>query len=160
MVLWSVMKFDELSTQQLYDIIKLRIDVFVVEQNCPYPELDNKDTLSETYHVLGKNNDDELVTYARLLPVGVSFKEASIGRVVTKPSARGKGLGHALIKNLLKQANHFGLNSQFVSVRKHSLKVFINSMVFKKYPRPIWKMIFCISICYLLIGKTPNKYCC
>ena len=102
MVLWSVMAFSELSTHQLYDIMKLRVDVFVVEQNCPYGELDNKDTLEGAYHLLGKNEEtNELVAYSRLLPTGVSYDEVSIVRVTTRLTARKNGLGHELIKQAI-----------------------------------------------------------
>ena len=100
MITWHSIPFSELSTQQLYQLLKLRVDVFVVEQNCPYPELDGKDTLAGVEHLLGYA-DEELVACARLLPPGTSYDNTSIGRVATKQSARGDGLGHQLIKEAL-----------------------------------------------------------
>ena len=100
MITWHSIPFSELSTQQLYQLLKLRVDVFVVEQNCPYPELDGKDTLAGVEHLLGYA-DAELVACARLLPPGTSYDNTSIGRVATKLSARGDGLGHQLIKEAL-----------------------------------------------------------
>lgn len=100
MITWHSIPFSELSTQQLYQLLKLRVDVFVVEQNCPYPELDGKDTLAGVEHLLGYA-DTELVACARLLPPGTSYDNTSIGRVATKQSARGDGLGHQLIKEAL-----------------------------------------------------------
>lgn len=100
MITWHSIPFSELSTQQLYQLIKLRVDVFVVEQNCPYPELDGKDTLAGVEHLLGYA-DAELVACARLLPPGTSYDNTSIGRVATKQSARGDGFGHQLIKEAL-----------------------------------------------------------
>lgn len=100
MITWHSIPFSELSTQQLYQLLKLRVDVFVVEQNCPYPELDGKDTLAGVEHLLGYA-DAELVACARLLPPGTSYDNMSIGRVATKQSARGDGLGHQLIKEAL-----------------------------------------------------------
>ncbi|NOJ10702.1 GNAT family N-acetyltransferase [Vibrio splendidus] len=100
MITWHSIPFSELSTQQLYQLLKLRVDVFVVEQNCPYPELDGKDTLAGVEHLLGYA-DAELVACARLLPPGTSYDNTSIGRVATKQSARGDGLGHQLIKEAL-----------------------------------------------------------
>ncbi len=94
---WIRSDFQALSTWQLYDLLKLRTDVFVVEQHCPYPELDNLDRHPETYHLLGYR-DEVLIAYARLLPAGLSYPEVSIGRVVCLKSERGKGLGNALIK--------------------------------------------------------------
>jgi len=100
MITWHSIPFSELSTQQLYQLLKLRVDVFVVEQNCPYPELDGKDTLAGVEHLLGYA-DAELVACARLLPPGTSYDNMSIGRVATKQSVRGDGLGHQLIKEAL-----------------------------------------------------------
>lgn len=100
MITWHSIPFSELSTQQLYQLLKLRVDVFVVEQNCPYSELDGKDTLAGVEHLLGYA-DAELVACSRLLPPGTSYDNTSIGRVATKQSARGDGLGHQLIKEAL-----------------------------------------------------------
>ncbi|MEZ9886762.1 GNAT family N-acetyltransferase [Vibrio splendidus] len=100
MITWHSIPFSQLSTQQLYQLLRLRVDVFVVEQNCPYPELDGKDTLAGVEHLLGYA-DAELVACARLLPPGTSYDNTSIGRVATKQSARGDGLGHQLIKEAL-----------------------------------------------------------
>ncbi|CDT27795.1 GNAT family N-acetyltransferase [Vibrio coralliirubri] len=102
MITWHSIPFSELSTQQLYQLLKLRVDVFVVEQTCPYPELDGKDTLAGVEHLLGYS-DEELVACARLLPPGTSYDNTSIGRVATKQSARGDGLGHQLIKEALRR---------------------------------------------------------
>ncbi|MCX2760147.1 GNAT family N-acetyltransferase [Vibrio sp. Sgm 22] len=100
MITWHSIPFSELSTHQLYQLLKLRVDVFVVEQTCPYPELDGKDTLAGVEHLLGYS-DEELVACARLLPPGTSYDHTSIGRVATKQSARGDGLGHQLLKEAL-----------------------------------------------------------
>ncbi|EGU61446.1 ElaA protein [Vibrio nigripulchritudo ATCC 27043] len=95
---WQLLSFDKLSNIQLYQMLKLRVDVFVVEQDCPYPELDDKDHLDGVYHLLGYEGE-ELVACARLLARGISYPETtSIGRVVTKESARGHGLGHELME--------------------------------------------------------------
>nr|WP_319553582.1 GNAT family N-acetyltransferase [uncultured Vibrio sp.] len=99
---WITLPFSQLTTLQLYELMRLRVDVFVVEQTCPYPELDGKDTLNGVYHLLGYN-DDELVACARLLPAGTTFDNVSIGRVVTKKTARGGGLGHKLLEEALTQ---------------------------------------------------------
>ncbi|USD65566.1 GNAT family N-acetyltransferase [Vibrio sp. SCSIO 43136] len=98
---WKCLPFESLSNHQLYELLKLRVDVFVVEQNCPYPELDGKDTLTSTYHLLGYQGD-ELVACARLLDKDVSYAGASsIGRIATKASARGHRLGHKLMEQAL-----------------------------------------------------------
>ncbi|MBD1557306.1 GNAT family N-acetyltransferase [Vibrio sp. S9_S30] len=101
MIHWQLLSFTQLSTMQLYQMIKLRVDVFVVEQDCPYPELDDKDHAEGAFHLLGYDGE-ELVACARLLAKGISYSDvASIGRVATKESARGTGLGHELMQQAL-----------------------------------------------------------
>ncbi|GIU53898.1 GNAT family N-acetyltransferase [Shewanella sp. KT0246] len=95
---WKLLSFNEFSLDELYEVLKLRVDVFVVEQNCPYPELDNKDRLPGAKHLLGLNPQGELIAYTRILPAGVSYPEASIGRVIIAESGRGKGIAHALMQ--------------------------------------------------------------
>lgn len=92
---WVLKKFQELSPDELYALLRLRAEVFVVEQTCAFQDLDNKDQSS--YHLLGYS-DQELVAYTRLVPPGVSYEFASIGRVVTSPAHRKKGLGKALME--------------------------------------------------------------
>lgn len=96
---WNCLKFEELSLQQLYSILQLRIEVFIVEQKCAFQDADNKDTSG--YHLMGWKGD-RLIAYTRLLPAGISFKEPSIGRVVTSPVARGEGIGHELMERSIK----------------------------------------------------------
>lgn len=91
---WSLKKFDDLTPLELYKIMQLRNEVFVVEQNCPYQDADNKDLSS--YHFMGWDND-KLLAYTRILPPGLSYTEASIGRVVNSPAARGTGIGRELM---------------------------------------------------------------
>lgn len=99
---WLCLSFSALSGKQLYELIKLRIDVFVVEQNCPYRELDDKDHLPGVKHLLGYQ-DNKLVAYARLLPPGISYRQVSIGRIVTAKNSRKNGLGKALLTTALQQ---------------------------------------------------------
>lgn len=100
MITWQLKPFSDLTTEQLYSLLKLRVDVFVVEQTCPYPELDDKDHQLGVFHLLGYQ-DDELIACARLLPKGISYPSVSIGRVATKESHRGGGLGHKLLQQAL-----------------------------------------------------------
>jgi ElaA protein len=93
---WSVKHFSELSNTELYKIIQLRLAVFSVEQNCPYQDADDKD--QEAYHLVAKNLSGELVAYARILPPGISYKEVSIGRVISSASVRGTGIGKELMQ--------------------------------------------------------------
>jgi len=83
------------SPLELYKVLKLRIDVFVVEQECPYEEIDNKDI--DAKHIYLKDKD-HIVAYLRVLPPGLSYKEASIGRVLVNIKYRGKGYGRQIMK--------------------------------------------------------------
>lgn len=83
-----VKHFDELSTKELFEIYKLRVDVFVVEQECPYPEVDDADL--NAYHIW-LQDEDGIEAYARVLPPGTTFNEASIGRVIAKKRRLGLG---------------------------------------------------------------------
>ncbi len=96
---FEIKAFDDLSLREFHDILQLRVNVFIVEQNCPYPELDGKDPLS--FHVLGRDESGRLVATARILPAGVSYDEVSIGRVSSHPDLRGKGIGHPLMEAIL-----------------------------------------------------------
>ncbi len=93
---WIIKHFSSLSLDELYSVIQLRQAVFVVEQNCPYQDADDKDRAA--VHVMGFDGRKELAAYARLLPAGASFEEVSIGRVITSKSARGSGSGKELIR--------------------------------------------------------------
>ncbi len=93
-VSWEIKSFNELSPAELYSILQLRNEVFIVEQNCPYQDMDNKD--QQSYHLMGLF-DNKLVAYTRILPPGVAYEQASIGRVVTSPHARRTGLGKELM---------------------------------------------------------------
>lgn len=87
--------FEELTPAELYDILRLRSEIFVVEQNCVFLDTDNKD--QKCYHTM-LYTGDELVAYARLVPAGLSYSEISIGRIVTGNSVRGKGMGKVLVQ--------------------------------------------------------------
>ncbi|MBV7434198.1 hypothetical protein KRX19_04080 [Cardiobacteriaceae bacterium TAE3-ERU3] len=76
---WQHYMFAALDNMQLYSLLRLRTDIFVVEQQCAYPELDGKDYLAETRHLLGCK-DNQLIAYARVLAPGVSYRNPSIGR--------------------------------------------------------------------------------
>lgn len=92
---WLLKRFDELTPYQLYAILQLRNEVFVVEQNCVFQDADDKD--QNSYHLMGFL-DNKLVAYTRLVPAGLSYEQASIGRVVTSPSVRGSGAGKLLMQ--------------------------------------------------------------
>lgn len=96
---WTYKSFPELTTGELYEILHLRNEVFVVEQNCPYQDLDFKD--QKSFHLMGWI-DGKLAAYTRIIPKGISYTEASIGRVVTSPAFRKCGAGRALMKESIR----------------------------------------------------------
>jgi len=91
---WILKKFEDLTPFDLYAILQLRNEVFVVEQNCVYQDLDNKDQPS--YHLMGWDAD-KLLAYTRIIPPGIAYTEPSIGRVITSPAARRTGTGKELM---------------------------------------------------------------
>lgn len=91
---WKIRRFQELSTAELYDLLQLRSEVFVVEQNCVYQDIDGKDR--KALHLIGEY-DSKIVAYARLFKAGDYFDEASIGRVVVMANYRDKKWGHELM---------------------------------------------------------------
>jgi ElaA protein len=96
-ITWYHKHFKNLLTTELYQILQLRNEVFIVEQNCPFQDLDDKDF--KCYHLMGFDTDSQKVmAYTRIVPAGVSYEEASIGRVVTSPLARGSGIGKQLMQ--------------------------------------------------------------
>ncbi len=92
---WITFSFAELTTQQLYEVMRLRQQVFVVEQECAYLDLDNLDP--QATHMLYRQ-EEQLSAYQRCLPPGLSYPESSIGRIVVNPAARGQQLGRALVQ--------------------------------------------------------------
>ncbi len=91
----TVKAFQELTVHELYDLLKLRSEVFVVEQNCVFLDQDDKDL--KCHHLL-LFSEDQLVGYSRLVPAGLSYPEMAIGRVVSAPSVRGKGMGKVVME--------------------------------------------------------------
>lgn len=101
MLQWTCKKFEELAPHELYAVLRLRSEVFVVEQNCVFLDMDDKDQGS--WHLMGTNDAGELVAYTRLVPPGLIYPIASIGRVVTAPAARRTGAGRALMQASISQ---------------------------------------------------------
>lgn len=92
---WTIKDFNDLTPSELYAILQLRNEVFVVEQNCVFQDADDKD--QHCKHLMGWL-EGRLVAYTRLVPPGVSYTEPSIGRVITSPSVRRTGAGKELMK--------------------------------------------------------------
>ena len=98
---WRFAHFDALTPREVHDLYQLRVAVFVLEQNCPFQDVDGADL--DAWHLLGTAGGS-LHAYARLLKPGVKFPEASIGRVITSQEARGTGLGRVLMAEALERA--------------------------------------------------------
>ena len=94
-ILWKIKTFQELTTAELYDIIKARIEVFVIEQNCPYADCDDTDQIA--LHLWAEQNGD-VVCYCRIFPENIKYAETSIGRVLTTKKGRGRNLGRQMMK--------------------------------------------------------------
>lgn len=129
-VAWQAKHFSELTLNQLYDALKLRIDVFVVEQTCFYPDLDGEqnqlDRHPETIHLLGYQGDS-LGAYLRILPQGQSYKDyVSIGRVAIAEHARGRGIGHELMVEALKLSQeYFPKKSIKISAQEYLISFYL-----------------------------------
>lgn len=95
----KILKFEEFSIEQIYAVLKLRSEVFVIEQNCVYQDLDGKD--DKALHVLGYE-DGLLIAYARCFDAGIYFEEAAIGRVLVRDNYRKLGYGHQITKEAIK----------------------------------------------------------
>lgn len=94
-IIWKIKTFDEFTVPELYNVLKARCDVFILEQNCVYPDLDGYDP--QAIHIWAEENG-EILANCRIFDRGIKYKEASIGRVLTTEKARGKNLGKQLMK--------------------------------------------------------------
>jgi len=125
---WRLKPYNELTLDELYDLLQLRQMVFSVEQNCAYLDADGKDQL--TWHLLGYKND-KLIAYSRLIPAGVTFTEISIGRVVTHKNYRMTGAGKELMRrSVLHCEELFGVQPIRIGAQKY-LKAFYEGFGFK-----------------------------
>lgn len=104
MINWILKKFDDLTPHELYAILQLRTEVFVVEQKCVFQDMDDKD--QQCYHYMGWK-DGYLAAYIRIVPPGVAYEYASIGRVVNSPKARGTGIGKELMQTAINKTYEF-----------------------------------------------------
>jgi ElaA protein len=95
-------RFSELDAHCLYEILSLRQAVFVVEQRCAFVDADGRDL--HAWHLLGRDARGTLVAYLRLLPPGVRFPEPSLGRILTKASIRGEGVGKTLVREGIRKS--------------------------------------------------------
>lgn len=94
-ITWQICRFQELTVAQLYAILRARSAVFVVEQNCPYLDMDDAD--QDSQHLIAWSEDQQAAAYLRIVPPGLKYPEASLGRVITSQFARGTGIGKELL---------------------------------------------------------------
>ena len=122
-IIWSIIHFNELSSIQLFDLMELRTQIFVVEQNCPYQEVDTKD--KSAFHVLGYDRNGLLIAVARVLPLGISYDEVSFGRVAIRKEYRGKGTAHELTQKLISFIKtHLKSDEIRISAQSHLLQFY------------------------------------
>lgn len=109
MIAWRFARFEELDAREVHDILQARSAVFVVEQNCVFLDMDGADP--QSWHLVGRDSPPALgahgpvLAYCRLVPPGLKYPEASIGRVITSQAGRGKGLGRELMDEALRRAH-------------------------------------------------------
>lgn len=133
MIDWHFAAFGELTPRQIHDVYRLRVQVFIVEQNCVFQDVDGVDP--QCFHLLGYSSGD-LVAYARLLPAGVKFDEPSIGRVITAPSVRRTGLGRVLMREAMMRARELWPGQPLRIGAQAHLERFYNEFGFTKSGDP------------------------
>ena len=126
MIQFKCCAFTALKLEELYAVLKMRHEVFVIEQDCIYLDMDGNDQSS--YHLMGFSEQDDLVAYARLIPKGISYKKySSIGRVVTTVKCRNQGLGKLLMQNAINEMEKlFGRIPIKISAQCHLVKFYQN----------------------------------
>ena len=134
---WQFSRFRDLSVDDLYAIVRLREAVFIIEQNCPYPDADGRDPLA--WHLLGwRDGPDgkELVAYARIFEPGIRYHEASIGRIVTAPVVRGTGLGRQLMVEALNRVEKLAPMQRIKIAAQRRLENFYKGFGFETVSDP------------------------
>lgn len=121
---WQIKHYNDLTTNEFHDLIALRMEIFVVEQDCPYQDLDGKD--KKSYHMICRDGMGNLAGTARILPAGLAYKDAcAIGRVVIREDLRGGGHGHTLMDNCVEFClKEFGGTPMMISAQKHLEKYY------------------------------------
>jgi len=127
---WIVKTFEELTNIELYALLRLRTEVFVVEQNCVFQDMDNSD--QQAVHLMGFDEENELVAYTRLFGPGIKYTYSSIGRVVTSKKARGSGAGRLLMEQSIEQVEKlFGKGAIKIGAQQY-LQKFYTSLGFEQ----------------------------
>jgi len=124
MIRFFCKSFDKLTLQELYEIMQIRQEVFVVEQNCPYLDADGRDF--DAWHLMGRDAANRLICYTRLLPKGLAYPNyVSIGRVVSAPAARGIGAGKALLEESIRHCRElFGDQPVKIGAQSYLLRFY------------------------------------
>jgi ElaA protein len=134
---WQWARFSELTPNELYAAVRLREEVFVVEQQCAYQDADGRDP--QAWHLLGWSDDEgtrSLVAYARIFEPGVRYTEGSIGRVVTAPAARGTGLGKLLMAEALRRLQGLAPGQTVKIAAQRRLERFYRDLGFRTVSEP------------------------
>lgn len=125
---WKIKKFTELNVEEMYKILALRNEIFIVEQECPYLDCDNKD--KKSYHLFAEE-DGEIVSYLRILEKGVSYDEISIGRVAVKKNYRGNGISREMMLNAIEFIENELFETTIKIQAQAYLRGFYSSLGFK-----------------------------
>lgn len=131
-IVWQWSRFGELTPQDLYEVVRLREAVFIVEQKCSYPDADGRDPAA--WHLLGwieRRGKRALVAYARIFEPGVRYTEASIGRIVTAQEVRGTGVGKLLMAEALRHVEALAPGQTIKLAAQRYLERFYASFGFK-----------------------------
>lgn len=121
-MIWKIKSFEEITTSELYEIIKARVDVFVVEQNCSYPDLDGYD--QQAIHIWAER-ENNVLAYCRIFNKGIKYPETSIGRVLTTEKGRGKSIGKQLIQYAVETIeNRFHTSEIRISAQDYLLRFY------------------------------------
>jgi ElaA protein len=119
---FQVKTFNQLSAEQVYQILRLRSEVFVVEQECAYQDIDDKD--QKALHIFAEN-ESKIIAYARAFDVGIYHEKASLGRFIIKETHRGKNLGHKLVEASLQAVyQNYGKQKIHISAQQHLTKFY------------------------------------
>lgn len=134
---WQWSRFGELRPEHLYEIVRLRENVFVVEQNCAYLDADGRDP--QAWHLLGwlgENGARRLVAYARIFEPGIRYPEGSVGRVVTAPEVRRTGVGRMLMEEALRRLDALAPNRPVKIAAQRYLEKFYATFGFQPASAP------------------------
>ena len=129
---WILKEFKDLTLEEFHSILQLRINVFVVEQDCPYPELDGKDKQAYHFFAFAEEDPSQIIAYTRIFKPGDYYNEAAIGRVVVHPDHRKDGLGYALMKGSITQIESLFQTKKIKIGAQTYLKNFYESLGFQK----------------------------